>query len=173
MRIVCFTLLIFLYLPVTAGVPAAYRSIAAEFSHPPALLFSVALTESGYQYQHLFLPWPWAVNHAGKSIFFATREEAYRYCAALLAQGDTNFDVSVMQINWYWHGKRFASLWEAFDPYVNIRVGAQILREEYQATGSYEKAVGYYHSRNPERAARYRERVKRMLSRVAVAEEDR
>jgi hypothetical protein len=167
-RTLGFVILIFVYLPASADVPAAYRAIAAEYSHPPELLFSVALTESGHQYKHLFLPWPWTVNHAGKGIFFNTREEAYAYCVELLDKGDTNFDVSVMQINWYWHGKRFASLWDAFDPYTNIRVGAQILWEEYQASGSYDQAIGFYHSRNVGRAARYRERVQHMLSRVSA-----
>ena len=34
------------------------------------------------------------------------------------------------------------------DPYRNIRYAARYLEELYQETGTWEKAVRYYHSRN-------------------------
>lgn len=156
----------FYCLCANAEVPIAYQQIASEYAHPPELLFSLALTESGYRYQNTFLPWPWAVNHAGKSIYFDSKNEAYEYCDSLLKNGDDNFDVSVMQVNWHYNGYRFNSLWDAFDPYINIRVGAEILRDYYTEGGSYETAVGYYHSHDANRAEHYRERVREMLSRL-------
>jgi len=170
-RIICSLSIIWLLaVPVADAadaVPAAYHLIAAEYSLPPMLLYSVALTESGIRKNNTRkTPWPWAVNHAGKGIFFETRQEAYDYLSQVLRDGQKNFDVGLMQVNWYWNHHVFdSSLWNALDPYTNLRGGASIIRAQYHRLGSFEKAVGAYHSPgNNARAEAYRERVRSNLA---------
>lgn len=147
------------------SVPPAYRVIASEYDIPPVLLYSVALTESGGAVAGL--PWPWAVNHAGRGIYFRTRRDAYAYLSQQLEQGNRNFDVGLMQVNWRWNGHIFPSLWAALDPYTNLRGGARILQRLHRRLGSYEAAVGAYHAPGDSaRAAAYRERVRERLSDV-------
>ena len=52
-------------------VPAGYRSIATALSIPHALLYAVALTESGKQIEPAggYRPWPWTLNLAGQGYF--------------------------------------------------------------------------------------------------------
>ena len=46
------------------AVPVGYRSIASERSIPSAVLYAVALTESGKQVasKGVYRPWPWILN---------------------------------------------------------------------------------------------------------------
>lgn len=153
--------------PVDADVPPAYQVVADEYSVPAVLLYSMALTESNDPSTVAFLPWPWTVNDAGKGLFFKTRQEAYDYLSQVLKSGRKNFDVGLVQVNWYWNGHVFPSLWSSLDPYTNLRAGAKILRGHYRRLGSYEEAVGAYHSPgNSARAYAYRERVRGNLATV-------
>lgn len=122
---------------------AAWRATGVH----PALLRAIALTESGRD----GAPWPWTLNVAGRGFYFATREDAFRAAAWLLGHGIRNFDVGLMQINWHYNGWRFASLWEALAPDANVRIAAEILRENREAAGSWARAVMWYHSRASER----------------------
>lgn len=70
-------------------------------------------------------------------------------------------DIGVMQVNWYWHQHRFSSLTQAWQPMVNLQVGAEILRECFEQTHDWWQAVGHYHAPNhAKRAEAYRRRVK-------------
>jgi soluble lytic murein transglycosylase-like protein len=143
-----------------AGIPWGYEQVATERGIPADLLYAVALTESGRRDQDGFLkPWPWALNVAGTSRFFATRAEAETALAEALPTG-VNVDVGLMQISTRWHGERLGSIQEALAPYRNLRLGAAILLECRRTAGEWTTAVGCYHSRNPERAAAYAARVR-------------
>lgn len=151
-------------LAINDRVPQGYRQVAAEYAIPPALLYAIALTESEDNFQGVARPWPWTINHAGKGTYFKTRQDAYQYAQKLVEQGVTSFDIGLMQVNWRWHKQRFPSLWDAFDPYLNLHAAAQILIEQYTARGSFEEAVGAYHApNNAELATQYRERVRHKL----------
>lgn len=117
----------------------------------PKITAGIAMNESSYRGR----PWPWTLNVAGRGMFFATREEAYAAVNRLLANDRCDFDVGLMQVNWCYHGKRFASPWEALAPATNIRVAEDILAENLQRSGSAMKAVAWYHSANPERGGPY------------------
>lgn len=148
-------------------VPSAYRKIAAEYDIPPLLLYSVALTESEDNYKGLAKPWPWTINHKRKGHFFNTKKEAVAYAKKLLAAGDKNFDIGLMQVNWYWNHRRFSSIEDAFDPYKSIRTAAVIISEYKDQYGSFEIAVGKYHApQNKENAAAYKKRVRNKLKLV-------
>ena len=86
-----------------------------------------------------------------------------------LASGHTSVDVGLMQVNWKYHAGALQTIEAAVDPYRNLDVAAAILVDCYQSRGDWWGAVGCYHAPNdPERAARYRDRVKRLWSRLVA-----
>jgi hypothetical protein len=132
----------------------------------PQILASIATNESAYRGR----PWPWTLNVAGRGMYFATREDAHAAINQLLSEKRCNFDVGIMQINWCYHGQRFASSWDALAPATNIRVAEAILTENLQRSGSAMKAVAWYHSADPSRGgpylARFMNHFKQMDSRA-------
>jgi hypothetical protein len=62
-------------------------------------------------------------------------------------------------VNWRWHQTRFADPWTALDPFVNLRVAAQILREQFELAGDWYQAVARYHAPAPTAAAQTRRRA--------------
>ncbi|KWK05995.1 lytic transglycosylase [Burkholderia ubonensis] len=126
----------------------------------PKILAGIALNESNYRGR----AWPWTLNVAGQSYFLKSREEAYKAIEALLARERCNFDVGLMQVNWCYHGKRFASAWDALAPATNVSVAEAILTENYARTDSVAKAIAYYHSANPNPGRSYLARFVRHLS---------
>ena len=61
-----------------AGVPAGYRTVAAEQGVPASLLYAVALAESGtvVDAREKIRPWPWTLNVSGQGRFFPSRQAA-------------------------------------------------------------------------------------------------
>ncbi len=145
--------------------PPAFRTVAAEYGIPPSLLYAVALTESARIVDGRPLPWPWTLNVGGKGIRFETREAAEAALRRHLAAGE-HPDVGLMQVNWRWHARLLRDPSLALDPWYNLRAGAAVLAREYEATGDWWRAVERYHSRDPERAARYRGRVTKWFGRI-------
>ncbi|VWC47200.1 lytic transglycosylase catalytic [Burkholderia lata] len=128
----------------------------------PKILAGIALNESNYRGR----AWPWTLNVAGQGYFFKSREEAYKAIESLLARERCNFDVGLMQVNWCYHGKRFASAWDALAPATNVAVAEAILTENFARTDSVAKAVAYYHSANPNPGRSYFARFVRHLSMI-------
>lgn len=123
----------------------AFNSAQAE-EPPLALVNAIALQESGLN--------PLAVNVAGKSHYPPTREDAERLIREALAAGKS-FDVGKFQINNWWM-KRFAiDPFSLLDQDVNEAWGKRILAEEIARYGLNWKAVGKYHSPDPERGRQY------------------
>jgi soluble lytic murein transglycosylase-like protein len=147
-------------------VPPAYQQVAREYAVPADILFAIALTESGRKHADgRFLPYPWAMNLSGTAFYFATRAEAEAKLAQWLAAGHAP-DIGLMQVNWRYHQRRLGDLSQAFDPWLNLRTGANVLRDAYRSTGDWWRAVGRYHSATPARAEAYRERVRRWHRRI-------
>ncbi|KUY50311.1 transglycosylase SLT domain-containing protein [Burkholderia sp. RF2-non_BP3] len=128
----------------------------------PKILAGIALNESNYRGR----AWPWTLNVAGQGYFFKSREEAYKAIETLLARDRCDFDVGLMQVNWCYHGKRFASAWDALSPATNIAVAEAILSENFARTDSVAKAVAYYHSANPNPGRAYLARFAQHLSMI-------
>ncbi|MGV7240380.1 transglycosylase SLT domain-containing protein [Caballeronia sp. M23-90] len=128
----------------------------------PKILAGIALNESAYNGR----AWPWTLNVAGRGFFFRTREDAYRAIRTLIADGRSDFDIGLMQINWKYHSQRFASPWDALSPATNIHVAEEILNENFQKTRSAVKAVAYYHSANPQPGREYLARFVQHLSQI-------
>ncbi|MGG2041510.1 transglycosylase SLT domain-containing protein [Burkholderia gladioli] len=128
----------------------------------PRILAGIALNESNYRGH----AWPWTLNVAGQGYFFRSREEAYKAIQSLLARGRCDFDVGLMQVNWCYHGKRFASAWDALAPAANVAVAEAILTENFARTDSVAKAIAFYHSANPSPGRAYLARFAQHLSMI-------
>jgi hypothetical protein len=155
-------------------IPSAYRTIALEAEIPPAILFVVALQESGAALTSgRVMPWPWTLNIAGAPRRFRTRTEAY-YALCSAIQVGQQVDVGLGQINWNYNaGHLLNDPWLAFDPYFNLRVASRLLRFHFDAAGQRDwwVAVGNYHSpglrsAQRDRAARYARQVKAHYQRL-------
>ena len=132
-------------------IPTMYKTVAQEQRVPAKLFYALILNESrsltSSDDKVKTLPWPWTVNHRGRAHYFETRARAYQFARSLVEKKDLSFDVGLGQINWRWHKGKFASLWSAFDPYINLTVSARYLREQYNRDecNRWELAIGCYH----------------------------
>lgn len=157
--------------PAAAGpadlCEAAIARGAAREGVPEAVLHAISLTETGRNDGGRFRPYPWAINREGQGHWFASREEALAFARASVAAGRPSFDVGCFQINYYWHGRNFASLEAMFDPDIGAAYAARFLRSLYGERGDWSLAAGAYHSQTPERAGVYRARFDRILAGLA------
>lgn len=157
-------LLTSLFLALDAGaanIPSGYQRIANQAGVPAAILYAIALAESGTRLASgQRRPWPWTLNIEGRGHYYPTRRAAWRTLRATLARGVTRVDIGLMQVNWGYHREALGDPWQALDPYHNLAVGAAILQAQHRTTGHWWQAVGRYHAPNhPRRAERYRSRV--------------
>ena len=86
--------------------------------------------------------------------------------SAALDSGRRNIDIGCFQINHRWHGDRFGSVADMFDPLINARYAAAFLAELHSRTGDWLLAVGAYHSGTPGLAERYRAKVAEIWANV-------
>jgi hypothetical protein len=121
-------------------------ALAAEPEPPAPLVKAIARQESGLN--------PLAINIAGKSYYPATREEAEQLIQKAIAAGQS-FDVGAMQINSWWMERLTLDPVSLLDPATNERWGKWILAKEIARHGLNWKAVGKYHSPDPERGRLY------------------
>jgi hypothetical protein len=128
---------------------------AGQTGVPRDTLLAVARLESGRDRGQGLRPWPWAVNQAGESHWFATSAEAVAFVETALARGVTNIDIGCFQLNHRWHADAFVSVEEMFDPAKNAIYAAGFLSDLARETGTWRDAVAAYHSRTPEHAAAY------------------
>lgn len=151
--------------------PPAYQQAAQRAGIPAAVLFAIALQESGLHLRGRLLPWPWTLNIAGGAQRFATRQAACQaLLAALIKHPAKRVDVGLGQLNWGYHGQRFSHPCEALDPYHNLEVSAALLHEQHRLTGNWLAAAGRYHRpAGGAPAARYRARFSRHLERVLAS----
>ena len=148
--------------------PPAYQLAAQRAGIPSTVLYAVALQESGIRRNGRIGPWPWSLNVAGQSRRFATRADA---CAglqqAMRATPRTRIDAGLGQINLGYHKHRFTSPCDLLDPYRNLAIAAEILKEQYMPGEDWLSAIGRYHRpAGGAPAARYRRSVNQHLARV-------
>ncbi len=145
---------------------------------PKYLLFSIALTESGRSINGRFTPWPWSINTKGKGMFFSTKRELVSYANKNLKKGIRNFDVGCMQVNYYYHGKKFKNLEDMADPTTNINWAGRFLIDLHKRHKNWKEAISRYHSNTKWRKHKYFKKVmnnwsyarKNLLFEVALAE---
>lgn len=133
---------------VTKLCDASIESVAQTTSVPKEVLYKIVRLESGRRVKGEHISWPWSLNNAGKGYFLETKTEALNKLGDLIALGKKNIDVGCMQLNLRWHSRYFDSLEEMVSPAENVSYAAKFLEQLYKETGSWEKAVRFYHSRN-------------------------
>ena len=132
---------------------------------PDRLMHAIGVVESGRRDPAgVVAPWPWTINAEGVGSYFATKTEALAAVNALRARGVRSIDVGCMQVNLFHHADAFASLDEAFDPFVNARYAASFLKRLLAQTGSWPAATAGYHSLTPELGEPYARRVLAILN---------
>lgn len=149
---------------IAALCERAADDAASRTGIPAQIMQVLSLTETGQNIDGSLRPWPWALNHAGTGHWFASQTEMVTFAQDLLAAGDTNFDLGCFQLNYRWHQQSFASLQDMADPVQNANYAAGFLREKHQATGSWETAIGAYHSQTEELASKYLARFVSILA---------
>ncbi len=159
-------------------IPPGYQSIAQQYQVPVKVFYALLTQEAGLSTRHGFKPWPWTLNIAGQGKRYATRKAAWQALKQAVMQGKL-VDIGAGQVNWHYHKDKLGSLWQALEPYHNLKVAAQILRQEFENTGrsNWWTAVGRYHSpgRSPRQMARARNYVRqvkrryRQIDRVSIS----
>jgi len=123
---------------------------------PDNLLLSMSLTESGKKIKSgEFISWPWTINRKGKGKFFDNKITAINYVEKYTKKGKKNIDIGCMQVNYMYHPDAFNNFYEAFDPDRNVEWSAKMLKSLYTKFGSWESAVGYYHSYRESKRKKY------------------
>jgi len=140
--------------PQSASQACRQAVAAAERAHgiPTHLLAAIARVESGRRDQSsgTFNPWPWTINVDGQGIFYDTKLQAVAAATTMRAGVTKSIDVGCMQISLVHHPDAFATMEQAFDPFLNADYGARFLVQLFEKTGSWPKAVEYYHSATPD-----------------------
>ena len=148
--------------------PPAYQLAAQQAGMPAPVLYAVALQESGARLRGRLIPWPWTLNVAGRAERYATRAEACAGIRRALARTPANrIDAGLGQVNLGYHAHRYTQPCELLDPYRNLAIAAEILREQHTPGEDWLLAIGRYHRpAGGAPAARYRRSVHRHLTRV-------
>ena len=121
--------------------------IESKANLPSHLLSSISRVEAGRKLSTGEVKgWPWAINHAGKGLYFETKEGALKYLKNAVANGSRNIDVGCMQLNYRWHNEAFNSLDDMFDPEKNIIYAAKFVKELYERHQNWEDVIKHYHS---------------------------
>lgn len=115
---------------------------AKESTVPLAVLYAVALTETGQRGSlHAY-----AMNVEGRPVFSADAREAMQRFAMAKRAGAVLIDVGCMQVNHHFHGAKFASVEDMFDPRRNVDYAARFLKNLHASEGSWTAAVARYHA---------------------------
>ena len=118
---------------------------------PSGLLLAIATVESGSE--------PYALNIQGKSVIARNKREAASLIHEALAEGITNIDVGVMQLNIKWHRENFNSIEEMLEPKQNIEYAASFLLTLHKKYGDWHRAVRFYHSSRAEYYRKYSRKI--------------
>lgn len=145
-----------------------WARVASARSLDPYLLYAVALIESARISGGLAAPWPWALNHSGRTFYPENPETALAQIRNRLDVGQNVIDIGLMQVNLRWHGRRVRTLEALLDPVTNVQLGAEILAETIaSAPGDLALGVGRYHTwRNLKAAYRYGRKVLALAERL-------
>ncbi|HTN31728.1 MAG TPA: lytic transglycosylase [Pseudomonas sp.] len=148
--------------------PTAYQLIARQAGIPAEVLYAIALQESALPLRGQLRPWPWTLNVAGRPLRFTSQPAAcHALHRALATNAPTRIDIGLAQINWGYHGHRFASPCAALHPTLNLTVAAHLLRDHHRHSGDWLLAAGRYHRpAGGTPASRYRAGVARHLARL-------
>jgi len=139
------------------------------------LLTSISNVETGRWNEKLAkkVAWPWTVNVNGKGYFYSSKKEAVAAVKDWRRRGYRSIDVGCMQINLRFHGKKFASLDDAFEPSKNVDVAAKLLKSRYVVRKDWMLAAADYHSRNHKKAQVYMKKLLLAMNSIKPAEPEK
>ncbi len=115
---------------------------AKRYDIPLAVFYAVGLLETGGRNGLQ----PFSLNIDGRASINGSLEQGLAAFEAARRSGARMIDVGCMQINYRWHGDRFASVTEMFDPAHNIDYAARFLRELKTREGTWTLAVARYNA---------------------------
>lgn len=115
---------------------------SAVYNIPLPVLYAVGLQESGIN-GHLQ---QYMLNVAGKDYLATSLPDAMRAFNEARAQGIKLIDIGCLQVNYYYHGKKFRSVEQMFNPRLNVDVAAQELRDWRKSQGNWTMAVARYNA---------------------------
>ena len=154
----------------TAQASSAWAAAADAHRLDVLTLYAVALQESRTLWADgTARPWPWTLRATPTGAErFPTRAAAHSALEALLASGERNIDVGLMQVNVAYHAHRVEAPHDLLDPHENILVAAGILREALDDEGGdLARALGvYHHGAETARGRAYSAEVRRRLERL-------
>ena len=150
--------------PVYAAVPPDCETIAEQtaqkYGIPRGVMAAISRVEAGYKWSDgRHRAWPWTANFAGESAYYKTHDELVEQVEAAILDGKENIDLGCMQINLRWHGDHFSTLAQMADPAKNVDYAARFLLDLYDQFGTWQQAIGAYHSRDPARSQDYAAKV--------------
>lgn len=149
-------------------IPPAYRLAARQAGVPAAVLYAIALQESGIRRDGHFAPWPWTLNVAGRPRRFENHADACRaLMKALRTTTPRRVDAGLAQINLGYQRRRYQHPCELLEAQRNLTIAAAILREQYRSAEGWPRAIERYHRPAGGVAAiRYRQRVEKHLAHI-------
>ncbi|MBW4024790.1 MAG: lytic transglycosylase domain-containing protein [Proteobacteria bacterium] len=138
----------------------------ARYAVPHGLLYAIGQVESGRPdpVTHRVAPWPWTVQAADQSYYFASKAAAVAWVRAAQARGVVSIDIGCMQVNLHYHPTAFQNLDDAFDPAHNADYAARFLISLHAVTADWQKAAGLYHSQTLALAVPYAQKVEAALN---------
>lgn len=139
----------------------AIRRAETKYHLPPYLLHAIALTESGRGGR----PNPLAMNIGGRS-YFAPSTGDMMSTVAQYGGETSSIDVGCLQVNLKYHAPRFKNWRSLLVPGYNSEYAALYLTELKRRYGTWNAAVGAYHSRTPWKSANYACLVSRRWSQI-------
>ena len=135
-----------------------FHQVGLEKNIDPDLLYAIALAESAYsplKGAKGAAPHPWTLRLPDRPIYARSREKAGQELKKILLY-TSNVDVGLMQISLRWHKHRVNRPEDLLDPLTNVRVGADILLENFKrCPNDLVMALGSYHSNAPARRNQY------------------
>lgn len=132
-------------LHAASAAPSCESQISAAAKHydiPLAVFYAVGLVETGGRNGLQ----PYTLNIDGRPSVNGSLDQGLAAFESARRSGAHMIDVGCMQINYRWHGDKFASVTEMFDPAHNIDYAARFLRELKTREGTWTLAVARYNA---------------------------
>jgi len=150
-----------------------WQAVAERSGVEPALLYALALAESGRNVgASRRTPWPWVIRTPTGGYWFDSASAARRGLEAVRARWpDKRIDVGAAQINLGWHRQRFDEPARLLELDYNLEIAARILVDSVTSTADPVLGIGrYHHWSDRRRSQTYGQRVWSYYRRIAFAD---
>lgn len=140
----------------------AFETISDDFGLDPWTLYALALFETGRVDPDtgMLRPHPYVIHRGGDKTYYKDRQEAEAVIDRLEANGVSNYDIGVLQINRKWHAKTVGGPKNLLNVSDSLKVVATILRRSFRASpDDYILAVGRFRGWDEAIARPFGERV--------------